>query len=84
MNSEKLQLGIRMAEANAKSNQWNKTSISHKINDSESNDLVKFKQLLFEINEVLENENFLQALETNKEMRASLKELLKKSVDILA
>lgn len=78
MNNKKVPLDIRMAETRAKSND------RKNINESEDNDLMEFKQLLLEINEILDNNNFIQTLENNKEIHISLKELIIKSVTILA
>ncbi|WP_032122116.1 hypothetical protein [Clostridium amazonitimonense] len=78
MKDKKLPLGIRMAETIANTNYTNN------IQESEDNNLMEIKQSLLKINEILDNNNFMQTLEDNKEIRTSLKEIIIKSVNILA
>ncbi|MBU5591204.1 hypothetical protein KQI89_05455 [Clostridium sp. MSJ-4] len=78
MKDKKLPLGIRMAETISNTNHRNN------IKESEDNDLMEFKQSLLKINKILDNNNFIQTLENNKEIRTSLKEIIIKSVNILA
>ena len=78
MKDKKLPLGIRMAETISNTNYRNN------IKESEDNNLMEFKQSLLKINEILDNNNFMQTLENNKEIRTSLKEIIIKSVNILA
>lgn len=73
MNGENLPLGVRIAMSNDRES----------VKQSESTNFLEFKKLMASANEILNNDDYIQLIKSNKKIRSDFRKLIIKAINIL-